>query len=493
MKNKRIIFLIIIVTGIILRVYQLGRSELWYDEIFTVRMSQLPFKILHPFFYYFITHHWIKFFGLSEFNLRILPFIFGSCSIFLIYLLGREIFSSHVGKIAAAIFAFSPFHIWYAQEARPYSLAVFLTLLSAIFYVKMQQKNNLFILLAFFVVSIIGLCTYYLFGLILIFYFLHFLIFHKNFKVKLLNFILIYLFILLAYLPWMKKLVLRLWQINSGFWVPKPHLISFWVVLANFNLGYTAHKIFYFVTNIITIGIIMWGVYGWMSEKKNNHSVIYCLWMLSLPLFTVFTLSHIFFSFYLSRYLIILSPFYYLVLGLGICVLKNKRVKLLLGIVLGVFVFDSLINYYLVYMPRPSDEYNLGCYVKKPIKPVIAFVKQNMLDTDVIAHTTPVSYVPFDYYWGESIHQYFIVDSEYLDSYWRPHFLKNNPYVWKLKEVGSQLKDRRLWLIASDWARSGELDEHSAKVKQYLDEHLSIDFIQEIDGLWIVRYIKSYE
>ena len=65
---------------------------------------------------------------------RLIP---GSLSVLLIYKFGKELFNKNAGLIAALIMAVSVFQIKYSQEARTYSLIVFLTLLSNYFFLRL--------------------------------------------------------------------------------------------------------------------------------------------------------------------------------------------------------------------------------------------------------------------------------------------------------------------------------------------------------------------
>jgi hypothetical protein len=52
------------------------------------------------------------------------------------------------------------------------------------------------------------------------------------------------------------------------------------------------------------------------------------------------------------------------------------------------------------------------------------------------------------------------------------------------------LKANRIWLVCSDWDRSGGLDENSQSVKDWCDKNLKLEFSKEFNGAWIFRYIK---
>ncbi len=86
----------------------------------------------HPPLYYLIMRFWMQLFGSSVTVTRSLSAAFSLLVFPSIYWLSLELFgSSLVGWIAVAMFAVSPFHVLYAQEAREYSLWTVTIMLSS--------------------------------------------------------------------------------------------------------------------------------------------------------------------------------------------------------------------------------------------------------------------------------------------------------------------------------------------------------------------------
>jgi mannosyltransferase len=135
--------LLLVVIGAALRFYGLGDSALWLDEAFTLNFSQASFwgiwenilaGVFNPPLFYWMEHIVISVFGTSEIALRFLPALFGTITIPVFYLIGKEFKDENVGIIMAAIATFSPFLIWYSQEARAYSLLLLLVAGATYFY-----------------------------------------------------------------------------------------------------------------------------------------------------------------------------------------------------------------------------------------------------------------------------------------------------------------------------------------------------------------------
>jgi 4-amino-4-deoxy-L-arabinose transferase-like glycosyltransferase len=79
-------------------------------------------------FYYVVLHYFSRIFGLSEIALRSMSVVLGLVSLVLIFTLGREMFDDETGLAAAAIWAFNPLAIVFAQTARMYPMFIAISL-----------------------------------------------------------------------------------------------------------------------------------------------------------------------------------------------------------------------------------------------------------------------------------------------------------------------------------------------------------------------------
>jgi len=144
------ILLVLTLIGFFLRFYNLGLNSLWLDEASTFSISQGSFFEIwqvtaggefNPPLFYWIEHIMLLF-GNSEFVLRFIPALLGALTIPLVYFCGKEFLDRNCGLIAAALIAFSPFHIFYSQEARAYSTMLFFVALALIFYLKALKSDT---------------------------------------------------------------------------------------------------------------------------------------------------------------------------------------------------------------------------------------------------------------------------------------------------------------------------------------------------------------
>ena len=159
-----------IVVGAFLRVFHLGAQSVWGDEALTFwecagreSLAQVLLGIwrdaFHPPLYFTIVYYWCQM-GRSEIMLRLPSAIFGIAAIPLMYLVVRRIFAMPAPGIAALVLAIAPFHIWYSQEARMYSLQVLLALGSMLFFLRAWESRRLMDFALYGLLTVLALYTH---------------------------------------------------------------------------------------------------------------------------------------------------------------------------------------------------------------------------------------------------------------------------------------------------------------------------------------------
>lgn len=140
----------ILLIGTVLRFLNLGGQSLWNDEIKSFNYASrsvweivtIPFwRDTHQPLYYLVLHFFLPL-GNNEAILRLISLIFGVLSIGLFYMILKDFLEENYGLLGALLMAISPFHIWYSQEARPYTMILFLGLLSFYFLQKLVAEKS---------------------------------------------------------------------------------------------------------------------------------------------------------------------------------------------------------------------------------------------------------------------------------------------------------------------------------------------------------------
>jgi 4-amino-4-deoxy-L-arabinose transferase-like glycosyltransferase len=136
---------VIFLAGAVLRFSTLSLQSYWIDEALTgweVRRSLggliggLPGIEASPPLYFVSAWLWVQLFGAGDAALRALSAVAGVAVIPVAYLAARELLSVRAGLLAAALAACNPGLVWYSQEARPYALAILLSGLAFLFFLR---------------------------------------------------------------------------------------------------------------------------------------------------------------------------------------------------------------------------------------------------------------------------------------------------------------------------------------------------------------------
>src|SRR5512140_346417 len=128
-NSARLLPLLIVLLGAILRFHLIDHQSLWNDEGNSLRLAQrtIPDLVaaarldIHPPGYYLALKAWLALTGDTEFALRALSALAGTLSVACVYALGRVLFAPGAGLLAALLVAINTFSVYYGQEARMYA------------------------------------------------------------------------------------------------------------------------------------------------------------------------------------------------------------------------------------------------------------------------------------------------------------------------------------------------------------------------------------
>lgn len=156
-RNETLLLFLCLIIGFALRFYTYDQKSLWVDEVHTFNDSRDGFKAqiefykknptyLHPPLFFVLTHLFYPF-PRPERDLRLIPLIFGILSVPMIYLLSKS-FSPQIALPCTLSLTFMVYHIYFSQEARPYSMLMFLGMVALYFfilYLRTSRKIYLFL------------------------------------------------------------------------------------------------------------------------------------------------------------------------------------------------------------------------------------------------------------------------------------------------------------------------------------------------------------
>jgi len=425
--------------GLILRVYKLGKESLWFDEVFSVWISQMNLSAImeitgadvHPPLYYFILHYWIVFFGTSEVVVRSLSVLFGVLAIPVIYVLGRQLFNKQVGLLAALLLALSGFNIQYSQEARMYSLMVLLALLSMFFFIRFLHGNTVAISIGYILCTTLLLYTH-LYGAFVVIaqniYLVTLLLLSRERVFQLRQWLILQVLLVALFAPWIRFLTGQVSSVEQGFgisnvqgyggpplWIPPPTIISLIDAFINYA-GKISHATYlgnpmlllpamllglFFVLSVLALfsyrkvsGSMDWKTplkalksYMWEVSFTKDHNALYFLavWLLAINVIP-FVISLFSRPIYYYKYTIPASVALYLIVAKGISHINYQYAKLAVVIVIIALSAANLQAYYTT----PS---------KPQARDVIGFIDKNAKDGDLVLLVPGESQFVYNYYY----------------------------------------------------------------------------------------------
>jgi len=369
---------IVILLGTTLRFWNLDQKPLWLDEVITALFSlgktynDVPLEVVlpisrfqqiftlnpsvscpeiaqniinqstHPPLFFCLMNSWIKLHLSSSIKhsfiwvLRSLPALFGVAAIAAIYYLNLIAFYPTAGLIGAAAIAVSPFAVYLSQEARHYTLPLFLITLSLIALIQIQQdisqkQRRPIVWLSWVLINSIGLYIHYFFILVIFAQISTILLLLCQGKVKLKNLFFSFIYCLLPlifFLPWL-PVVLGHSHRPETDWLSQPETV---IPFGRTLLGWILMVIFLPLESqplwvAIPLGIIML-IFGiWLGGKVSQG--IKQLWQnpqthlatLTLGSFTIFVLLEFFGIIYLLGKDISVAPRYNFIYYPSFCAL----------------------------------------------------------------------------------------------------------------------------------------------------------------------------
>jgi len=465
----------------------------------------------NPPLYYILLSMWIKCLGpllakclgSGELILRSLSTVFGVFSILLIYKLGKMLFDTKAGLASAFILSLSPIHIWYSQEARGYSLSIFLAMMIVYFFISAIKNNHISSWIGFSLSSLLALLTNY-FSFFIIFLVGITIFVFKSYRHLIKPY---WVSLLLIFSTFLLFLPIPLKQIDMGwrfFWIPQPRLNSLVITFGNFNIGYNATAGVYIFSFFIFSLLFILGILGWWKEKRRE--LIFLALLTFIPIIVTFLISQKK-SIYLDRQLLIFSPFYYIVIASGLARMRQRIVKIATYLSLFAPVLFCLHNYfnYQIYLPQP---YHMGLHSKKPVKPAADYINARFREGDLVAYSDLSISGIFFYmpYISSEQKAYFFVESKFKNARFFYNMLKKSirsqlergekPNIVNLGEKSitpgvkgiEGLDFKRVWLISSSWGKDGKLDGHVKAVREFMCAHYMLLETKEFDGIFIDLY-----
>ncbi|MCL5264758.1 MAG: glycosyltransferase family 39 protein [Chloroflexi bacterium] len=415
-KRQYHLLAIVLVIASVLRLAWLGQREIWYDEAFSVLCAEKGFAAIqygtisqfqcaaadvHPPLYYFLLHVWMGL-GESLFIVRLLSAILGVATVGVSYLLGRELFGARAGLAGAFVVAISPFHIYYSQEARMYSLLGFLLTMGTYFFVRAVQTSKLRHWLGFTVCFALAQYTHS----VAVFWLMALdacaLLLYRCRPNVLKSVIAANVGVFLLCSPWLLfALPGQLSKVEQSYWIPVPGPAQLVRLLLTLTLNLPAPPallvLWTFFAFLLLALVIQLAVHQLRREQAARSNLLFLAIIALLPVLAIFLVSQVR-PIYWERLFIFSAIAYYLLVGWAVSKVKLSPASLLLGV--PVLAVVGLALHY---------QYTFDQFPRSPYRSAVQYLRANYDPNSVIIHNNKLSFFP-SYFWDRGLPQHFLPD-----------------------------------------------------------------------------------
>lgn len=403
---------LVLLIALVLRLIGIDQS-FWLDEAINVTsVKALDFHNLifsyslsdfHPPLYHVVLKAWLLMWEMArlpvfELTFRLPSVIFGVTTVYVVYLISRKLFTKTTALIAATLAATAPLLVYYSQEARMYSLACLLTVVSVYFFLAVLERDKLSNWVGFIVFTTLMLYLDYLPYLMLPTYVIYLLICRKKVsKGTLKSFFPAFVLVFALLLPWLfifpKQLRVGLSAAAvSPAWaqvVGSPQAKDLPLAFVKFTIGrISIGDDLLYAVSFLPIAIFIAVLFLFSILRTNIKRSFLYLWLLA-PTIMAFILAFFVPVFSYFRLLFVV-PAYCIILASGITILRHKWLTRILLTLMITINIGALTIFILTPAFHREDWRNATQHV----------VQDGGADS-VVLFESDYTTAPFDYYLNE--------------------------------------------------------------------------------------------
>lgn len=387
--------------GLIIRVVNINKHELWFDEAFSGVLMRVPLsefinqisRDAHPPFYNILLKFWTLIFGTSLFSLRGASVLAGVGIIIAAYILSSELFNKKMGAFSALLVAINPFLVGYSTEARSYSFYGLLAVL--MLFGALKNKKTLFLITGIFL-SLTHYVALIFVVLILAIYIYENIIKAKNYATaNLLPLILVSTAVMIT----TSYAVIRSSGGLNTTWIREPSFTNIFRSITAYNFGVKVKlpgadeintlNVNGIDQNIIFVSFIalyfggaILSIWKIATQKQKDYKILYVYGLVFLPQIALILLGFFTeYKIYVERYLLPSAIFYLI----SISYILSENIKFEFSAALTVGIIYVLLNI------TPNSYFSGYAEIAKKYK-----------NSGVeIAYTSPMEYLIGRYYFNE--------------------------------------------------------------------------------------------
>lgn len=448
--------LVITWIAFLLRVHRLGGQSLWRDEVDTIYLTgwELPLMLQQlvanghngP-LYYLLLRPWQFAGGISEFAVRYPSAMMGTLAVPLAYLLARQLgFCRRAGLLLGLLLATSPYLVWYSQEAKMYTLLLVVVMVAFMAYFKAMMGHGTRWWVVFVLATSLSFYLHILAPAMLIVYAALALIFYRQARRRWRAWLISMAGLTLPYLP------LVAWQFPL-FWSGAGQGHPFYPLREQFSLLlqlYSSGLIkFVGLTAVVLVVFLLLAGLFLAHRRVEKYSLRYRLMLaawLFLPPLVIYLIS-LRVPVFEDRYVIYITPAFYLLLAMGL-ILVRRHSRRLAGLCLGLLLAINLLG---IWQQQRQP-------IKADFRAAAAFVAEHRPAAIMIQ--MPYLKRTFDYYYPYPY--------KFIEGLWTNDSKSDAEVNRQMAALTANVTD--LWLVVSE----EEAWDNRRLARTWLDQHAQL-------------------
>lgn len=409
----RLLLLLLLGLGVMLRLGRLDWQPLWADEGYSVyfateavpRLLWLTAHDIHPPLYYLLLHGWLNIWSTPDpLCLRLFSVLLALPVLLLGVALAQAFFTRRRPQLLfLALLLLNPLYLYYSQEVRMYGLALTLSMASTLCcwqWVVQAKPDKMaqWWLVAYVVTATLALYTLYYLAFLLLAHALWVTWTLRKQGQALLRFWLAAGLIALIYLPWVLYTARVLVSyVNDKVRSDQDVALAPWAYLARHLLAFTSGHLplptglafLPWTALAVSLGLLLWALWRWLHTVNftGKPSAQTMLWLcFALPVVAAFLVNRVypFFPVGGERLLLFVLPYFLLLLAGAFADLWQQ--KLWAWRMVGAAGFPLLLT---VAVSGAWVFYTLPRYQEDDYRPLIRQIVQQGNDTDTMVATFP--------------------------------------------------------------------------------------------------------
>ena len=389
---------VIVSIAVFLGFFGLTRNSFSLDEVSSIYFSQDWLNMWksawlyegNMWFYYLLLHFWQRL-GTGELLVRSLSVLFGILTVPVFYKLARIFSGERLARTATLLLVTNLLFVFYAQQARSYSLLLFLVTLSSLLFLKLLHRPaSLKYLVLYLLTASLAFYSHLLAGLVILTHYISLLFIPRLVPWK--KFIVLSIGIFVSLIPLLVSPAFRGHQID---WMQNPQLTLLpltAVVLSGDLLVTTA------IYGLVVLWLLWKNKNIFQSPDRDKHKFIFLLLWAGFPVISAFLFSEFVKPLYEPEHFIISLPALLILVALALESINNP--KWLSKILIALVLIFSGFRLFTWYSGRKNPHWVINNINPRDWRSLAGYIESQAQPTDAVMFYAYYSRFPFAYYFN---------------------------------------------------------------------------------------------